>query len=180
MTPGTQPPVVPAVAAAPKVIELPVRPKGFWDLVSLQFKKNRLAVWSLYTIGALFWLAAWAPIIANGKPFVWDERGRHDVSAFRRFPGSEIQNRFDLQLFLRVLHRHPADVGTSAHFDVRKESNAQFTKILVCRLYFSAASVCESEHWIARSQTGSARPLSGFGGNTRRVQGRECHFHFAE
>ncbi len=55
------------------VEESQARPKGYWDLVSLQFRKNKIAVISVYTIGVLFFLAAWTPIIINGKPYVWSQ-----------------------------------------------------------------------------------------------------------
>ena len=51
------------------------QPRGYWDLVELQFRRNRVALWSLYTIIALFLLATWAPVLANGKPLLWRKDG---------------------------------------------------------------------------------------------------------
>ncbi|MCZ7646365.1 MAG: ABC transporter permease [Planctomycetota bacterium] len=50
--------------------------QSYWDLVWGQFRKNRLALVSLVVIAVLFVLAAWAPVLAEGKPWVWREDGR--------------------------------------------------------------------------------------------------------
>jgi len=44
----------------------------FGDIVWIQFKKNRVAAFSLWGLGALFLLATVAPLIASGRPFMWD------------------------------------------------------------------------------------------------------------
>jgi len=44
----------------------------FGDIVWIQFKKNGVAYWSLWGLGVLFVLATVAPILASGRPFVWD------------------------------------------------------------------------------------------------------------
>ena len=44
----------------------------FGDIVWIQFKKNRVAYWSLWGLGFLFVLAITAPLIASGRPFIWD------------------------------------------------------------------------------------------------------------
>lgn len=44
----------------------------FGDIVWIQFKKNKVAYWSLWGLGFLFFLAIVAPIIASGRPFIWD------------------------------------------------------------------------------------------------------------
>jgi len=44
----------------------------FGDIVWIQFKKNRVAYWSLWGLGFLFLLAITAPLFASGRPFVWD------------------------------------------------------------------------------------------------------------
>jgi len=50
---------------------IPLDRQSYWGLVWRQFKQNRLAFWSLVLILGLFWLAAWAPLLADGKPFLW-------------------------------------------------------------------------------------------------------------
>lgn len=56
-------------------VEFSGQPRGYWDLVELQFRRNRVALWSLYTIIVLFLLATWAPVLANGKPLLWRKDG---------------------------------------------------------------------------------------------------------
>lgn len=58
-------------------------PKGYWDLVSHQFFRNRVASVSLYIICFLLLLAAWAPVLANGKPFVWTWNGTTTYPLFQ-------------------------------------------------------------------------------------------------
>lgn len=55
--------------------ELVGEPRGYWDLVEIQFRKNLVAVVCTYAIILLFFLAAWAPVLANGKPFLWRKDG---------------------------------------------------------------------------------------------------------
>lgn len=64
-----------AQTIAPKIDALEVAPKGYWDLVYGQFLKNRVALVSVVVIFLLFLVAAWSPLIANGKPFVWHQNG---------------------------------------------------------------------------------------------------------
>jgi peptide/nickel transport system permease protein len=64
-----------ATTIAPENAALEVAPKGYWDLVYGQFLKNRVAAVSVVIIFLLFLIAAWAPLIANGKPFVWHQDG---------------------------------------------------------------------------------------------------------
>jgi peptide/nickel transport system permease protein len=44
----------------------------FGDIVWIQFTKNRVSYWSLWALGSLFALATVAPLIASGRPFVWN------------------------------------------------------------------------------------------------------------
>ena len=47
-------------------------PKGesYWDLVIRQYRRNRLAVASLFFVLILFWIAIAAPFLANNRPLV--------------------------------------------------------------------------------------------------------------
>lgn len=65
--------VVPGIL--PSESTSPHKPKGYWHLVAQQFHKNKVALFSLYLIGILFLVAAFAPIIANGKPLIWTRDG---------------------------------------------------------------------------------------------------------
>jgi len=50
----------------------PPQDQTFGDIVWLQFKKNRVAYFSLWGLGALFVLATTAPLVALGRPFIWN------------------------------------------------------------------------------------------------------------
>ena len=50
----------------------PPEDQTFGDIVWLQFKKNRVAYCSLWGLAGLFLLAIVAPLIASGRPFIWD------------------------------------------------------------------------------------------------------------
>lgn len=50
----------------------PPEDQTFGDIVWIQFKKNRVAYCSLWGLGGLFLLATVAPLLASGRPFVWD------------------------------------------------------------------------------------------------------------
>jgi peptide/nickel transport system permease protein len=66
----------PEFAAKELVGGEPPASQGYWRLVWLQFKKNRLALWSLVIMGLLLLVSAWAPVLAHGRPFVWHEDGK--------------------------------------------------------------------------------------------------------
>ena len=44
--------------------------ESYWDLVLRQFKKNRMAVCSIFFVGTLFLIAICAPFLANNRPIV--------------------------------------------------------------------------------------------------------------
>jgi peptide/nickel transport system permease protein len=75
------PPGMPPSDSAPGESSAPASPvpqrpsQGYWMLVWQQFRNNRIAYYSLLMIGFLFLIAAWAPLIVNGKPFVWHKDG---------------------------------------------------------------------------------------------------------
>ncbi|MGB0647332.1 MAG: ABC transporter permease [Bradymonadia bacterium] len=48
---------------------------SFADIVWQQFKKNRLALGSLWLLGLLFALAVGAPLLASERPFIWSDAG---------------------------------------------------------------------------------------------------------
>src|ERR1035437_3818151 len=60
------------MASAPHIAAPVAVPKGesYWDLVLRQFKKNRLAVCSIFFVAALFLIAIGAPFLANNRPIV--------------------------------------------------------------------------------------------------------------
>ena len=87
--PGTESAGAAARLAAPELAahdliatDAPVG-KGYWDLVWGQFKKNRLAFWSMIFILLLLLTAAWAPVLALGRPFIWVEDGKTSFPLFQ-------------------------------------------------------------------------------------------------
>jgi peptide/nickel transport system permease protein len=78
------PPSAPGAGVPPAPVEgdasnsiapTPHRSQGYWRLVWLQFRKNGAAFKSLVLIVMLFMIAAFAPVLASGKPFVWTKDG---------------------------------------------------------------------------------------------------------
>ena len=54
------------------------KPRGtdsYYEIVKAQFRKNTPAVWSLWTLVAIFFLATYAPLIALDVPFTTDLEG---------------------------------------------------------------------------------------------------------
>jgi peptide/nickel transport system permease protein len=51
-----------------------VEGESYWDDVWKQFQRYPQSVWSLYVIAVLFFIAAWAPILAEGRPLIWMEQ----------------------------------------------------------------------------------------------------------
>ncbi|MEN0005486.1 MAG: ABC transporter permease [Bacteroidota bacterium] len=49
---------------------------SYWALVSKQFKKNRIALWSLRLVGVLLFIAVFADFIANDKPLYCQIEGK--------------------------------------------------------------------------------------------------------
>jgi len=47
----------------------------YGDIVWTQFKKNRVAYWSLWGLLVLFTLATFAPVLASTRPFYWSLEG---------------------------------------------------------------------------------------------------------
>lgn len=72
----------PPPAASPA----PAAGEGYWQLVWRQFRGRRLASISFAVIVILFLLAAWAPLLANGKPFYWREVPFGESQAVTTYP----------------------------------------------------------------------------------------------
>ena len=81
--------------------------QSYWDLVWGQFRKNRLALWSAVaiTVGILL-IAAWAPVLANGKPFVWVQNGKTSYPLFQYLVAPRekisVDHLFNYFLFLSI------------------------------------------------------------------------------
>ena len=77
----------------------------YGDIVWTQFRKNRVAFYSLLAVAMLFFLAIFCPLIASGRPFVWVENGETSfpwlISLFdRNYYENAIDVFFNLLLIL--------------------------------------------------------------------------------
>ncbi|MHC4780586.1 MAG: ABC transporter permease [Planctomycetota bacterium] len=52
---------------------------GYWAIVGQQFRKNRLAVFSLYLLVSLYLLAVYSPFLSFNKPFVYVDTVRQSL-----------------------------------------------------------------------------------------------------
>ena len=82
----------------------PQEDMDYGDIVWTQFKKNRVAYYSLWAIAGLFLLAIICPLIASGRPFYWVEDGQTSfpwlISLFdRNYYENAIDIFFNLLLF---------------------------------------------------------------------------------
>ncbi len=59
--------------------------QSYWSLVKKQFRKNRLAVWSLRILYGLVFLAIFGGLIANEKPLYCKIEGQTYYPAFREY-----------------------------------------------------------------------------------------------
>ncbi len=60
--------------------------RGYWLNVWIQFKKNRLALGGLAVVGVLFFVAVFAPLIANDRPYVYVSESRAYFPIFFNYP----------------------------------------------------------------------------------------------
>ena len=68
----------------------------FSEIVWQQFKKNNIALGSLWVLGGLFILAVIAPVVASERPFVWSEDGQTYFPWFRSlFDHNDYENGVD-------------------------------------------------------------------------------------
>ncbi|HYF50756.1 MAG TPA: hypothetical protein VEJ63_15185, partial [Planctomycetota bacterium] len=87
-TPGTESAGAAARMAAPELAakELVAQESAggqtYWGLVWGQFAKNQLALISLYIILLLLLIAAWAPVLSHGRPFIWSQGGKTSYPLF--------------------------------------------------------------------------------------------------
>ncbi|HPV40763.1 MAG TPA: ABC transporter permease [Spirochaetota bacterium] len=60
--------------------------RGYWARVWREFRKNRLAFAGLVFVIALFFIAIFAPLLANSKPYLYVEKGRVYFPIFFNYP----------------------------------------------------------------------------------------------
>jgi len=66
-------------------VVLPARRFTYWKLVIRQFRKNRLAIWSLRFVIFLFVIAFLADVLANEKPLLCQYQGKVYAPVFRNY-----------------------------------------------------------------------------------------------
>lgn len=59
--------------------------QSYWAVVKKQFKKNRLAIWSVYIIFIIFAIAIFADFLANEKPIVVKYNGKIYFPVFKEY-----------------------------------------------------------------------------------------------
>ncbi len=76
----------------------------YGDIVWTQFKKNRVAWWALWGLGALIMLAVFAPVIASTRPFYWSLGEESGSPWFRSlFDTNFFENPLDLFFNLGIV-----------------------------------------------------------------------------
>ncbi|HEX5136624.1 MAG TPA: ABC transporter permease [Planctomycetota bacterium] len=83
--------------------------KTYWDVVRGQFAKNRIAVWSLRLLAALFLLAIVAPVLCSSSPFYISLAENHPVAVEMRQAGHHVP-RFPWFRDLFDHNRYPSGV----------------------------------------------------------------------
>ncbi len=61
----------PGAVSGPGVVSRPAVGESYWDLVLHQFRRNRIAVCSVFFVLTLFLIAIGAPFLANNRPIVF-------------------------------------------------------------------------------------------------------------
>ncbi len=103
-----------------------IKPKGYWDLVVVQFRKNIIAVLSIYTIATLFLIAAWAFLLVNGKPFVWTKNGVTSYPLIQDFLAPEFN--IDLIFNYLCLTTMTVPLAFGAKFALQKAFDRSYSK----------------------------------------------------
>lgn len=84
---------------------------SYWSVVWGQFKKNRMALWGLGAIGALFLLAVYSPIISLDVPFFYSIDGKTYFPFFTElFNENRFENSVDI-FFNYIMVFSPVFVG---------------------------------------------------------------------
>ena len=55
--------------------EKPRHGESTWAIAARQFRKRHTAVWGLWGVRALFYLAVFAPVLCAGLPLLWQAPG---------------------------------------------------------------------------------------------------------
>ncbi len=70
---------------------------SYWSVVWSQFKKNKMAIWGLWAIAVMFFLAVYAPLIAFDAPFYYSINGAGEYPFFKElFNANRFENSVDI------------------------------------------------------------------------------------
>ena len=77
--------------------DVPVPRESYGGLVWRELRKNRTAVWGLWSISALLVIAVWAPVVSSNQPFLYDD-------------GTGLRSPWLLGLFDRLVFENAVDI----------------------------------------------------------------------
>lgn len=84
-------------------------PQSYWSIVRQQFRKNRMAVWSLRVLYVLGFLALFADFIANEKPIYAELEGESHFPVFRSYAIGLGLDSWEARFFQNSWHEHDYD-----------------------------------------------------------------------
>ena len=136
-------------------------PASYWDLVTHQFKKNRYAYFSFWIILALFFIAAWAPVLANGKPFVWTENGQTSYPLIHSLvaPSQDmsVDYLFNFCMFATLTIPLALLVGWFAMGRDKRLFRKRALRLVVLALVLALAPFLSVAHYYEANQPGNVR-----------------------
>ena len=104
-------------------------PQSYWSIVRQQFRKNRMAVWSLRVLYVLGFIALFADFIANEKPLYAKLDGETHFPVFRSYAVGLGFDTWEARFFQNSWYEHDyeyviwAPIPYSAHTMDRKNRN---------------------------------------------------------
>lgn len=104
-------------------------PQSYWSIVRQQFRKNRMAVWSLRILYVLAFIAVFADFIANEKPIYARLDGEVHFPAFRSYAVGLGLDSWEARFFQNSWYEHDyesvvwAPIPYSAHTIDRRNTN---------------------------------------------------------
>ncbi|NRA47500.1 MAG: ABC transporter permease [Phaeodactylibacter sp.] len=104
-------------------------PQSYWSIVRQQFRKNRMAVWSLRVLYVLGFIALFADFIANEKPLYAKLDGETHFPVFRSYTVGLGLDTWEARFFQNSWYEHDyeyviwAPIPYSAHTMDRKNRN---------------------------------------------------------
>lgn len=82
------------------------QPQSYWSIVRQQFRKNRMAVWSLRVLYVLGFIALFADFIANEKPLYAELEGESHFPVLRSYAVGLGLDTWEARFFQNSWHEH--------------------------------------------------------------------------